>query len=82
MNEYKKSRTRQQHEEVQHSSLEQQARQEAGREFANVEELLRHDAQGTTVPPGIAQRLQESISQLPPEARRAWWRRILGGSDL
>jgi hypothetical protein len=43
-----------------------------------VEEMLRHDASRTPVPPTIAHRLAESIgpSSLPRE--RAWWRRFFG----
>lgn len=51
--------------------------QAAAREFANAEELLREDAQQTVVPPAIAQRLQESVAQLPAPPR-SWWRRLLG----
>jgi hypothetical protein len=46
-------------------------------EFQNAEELLRHDAAQTVVPPQIAQRLGQSIAQSPPP-RRPWWRRLLG----
>ena len=42
----------------------------AAQEFASVEEMLRHDALHTPVPPAIAHRLEESISQLPPPSRR------------
>lgn len=47
-------------------------------EFASVEEMLRHDALHTPVPPHIAGRLAESLAQLP-SARRSWWRRLWGG---
>jgi len=46
-------------------------------EFQTAEELLRHDAAHTAVPPNIARRLSESIAQSPPP-RRPWWRRWLG----
>ena len=55
----------------------QHTRQETGREFANVEEMLRHDALHTPVPPAIGHRLQQSLADAPPGAR-PWWRRILG----
>jgi hypothetical protein len=45
-------------------------------EFQNAEDLLRHDAARTVVPPQIARRLGQSIAQSPP--RRPWWRRLLG----
>jgi len=65
------------------SSQEQQVQQHAGeqtqhetaREFATVEEMLRHDALHTPIPPAIAHRLQESIGQLPAPPR-SWWRRL------
>ena len=40
-----------------------------------VEEMLRHDARHTPVPPNIAHRLQESIG---PVDTRPWWRRLFG----
>ncbi|MEY2428217.1 MAG: hypothetical protein QOJ40_1102 [Verrucomicrobiota bacterium] len=55
----------------------QQTRQDMPTEFANVEEMLRHDALHTPVPPAIAHRLEESLAQSPP-TRRGWWRRLLG----
>ena len=46
------------------------------REFATAEELLRHDAEQTQVPPVIAERLTKSIQNLPrPE--KTWWERLL-----
>ncbi|HEX3987896.1 MAG TPA: hypothetical protein VHZ30_00610 [Verrucomicrobiae bacterium] len=46
--------------------------------FENAEELLRHDAARTPVPPEIAKRLNKSVAELPPQ-RKPWWRRIFGG---
>ena len=46
--------------------------------FENAEELLRHDASQTPVPPEIAKRLNKSVGELPPQ-RKSWWRRIFGG---
>jgi len=45
-------------------------------EFENAEELLRHDAIHTPVPPEIGRRLQESLDQIPPVAR-SWWKRFM-----
>ena len=45
-------------------------------EFEHAEQLLRHDALHTPVPPRIAQRLQESLDKTPP-APRPWWRRFM-----
>ena len=46
-------------------------------EFATPEQLLRHDALHTPVPPAVGHRLQESVARLPMRAR-SWWRRLLG----
>ncbi|HEY3862129.1 MAG TPA: hypothetical protein VGO59_09600 [Verrucomicrobiae bacterium] len=44
--------------------------------FENAEDLLRHDAAQTLVPPDIARRLSESIAQ-EPAPRQSWWRKLL-----
>jgi hypothetical protein len=74
----KKLTTHQQAEEQQTVVGQQQAQQQSAHEFATVEEMLRHDALHTPVPPAIAHRLQESVNQLPPSPRRPWWRRLFG----
>jgi hypothetical protein len=56
---------------------EQTAANSGALEFQNAEELLRHDAAQTSVPPEIARRLSQSIAQSAPP-RRAWWRKLLG----
>ena len=56
-----------------------QAQSSSAQEFASVEEMLRHDALHTPVPPNIVYRLEESVKNLPPAASRAWWRRFFGG---
>jgi hypothetical protein len=66
-------------EQEQLAAVQQQTQSSSPREFASVEEMLRHDALHTPVPPTIAHRLEKSISQLPPPAGRAWWRRFFGG---
>ena len=68
-----------QKEQEQLAAEQQQAQSSSAREFASVEEMLRHDALHTPVPPNIADRLGESIGQLPPPPPRAWWRRFFGG---
>jgi len=67
--------------ELEQLAAEQQQTQSSStrREFASVEEMLRHDALHTPVPPTIAYRLEESVKQLPPASSRAWWRRFFGG---
>jgi len=65
--------TAQQQEE---QAAEVRAANAAGREFESVEQLLRHDAGQTVLPPGIAQRLRQSLGQ-SQAPRRPWWRRLL-----
>jgi hypothetical protein len=67
-----------QKEQEQLAAEQQQTQSPSAREFASVEEMLRHDALHTPVPPTIAYRLEESVKQLPPASSRAWWRRFFG----
>jgi hypothetical protein len=46
--------------------------------FKGVEDLLRHDALHTPVPPSIEHRLQASLERNPISEPRKWWRRLLG----
>ncbi len=66
-------------EQEQLAAQQQQQQAAAPKEFNSVEEMLRHDALHTPVPPTIAHRLEHSISKLPPPSSRAWWRRFFGG---
>ena len=66
----------QQNTEEQQSLTEHQAAKQETKEFGSVEELLRHDAQHTPVPPRVGHRLAESLAQSPPV--RPWWKRLLG----
>jgi hypothetical protein len=68
-----------QKEQEQLARQQQQAQSASAHEFASVEEMLRHDALHTPVPPAIVGRLAESVKQLPPPSSRAWWRRFFGG---
>jgi len=54
---------------------EVKVQQTSAREFASVEEVLRHDAGQTVVPPGIAERLARSVQNVPPP-ERSWWQRV------
>lgn len=64
----------------QETVAEQQTQSNPARKFANSDELLRFDAQQTTVPPEIARRLEKSVGDLP-EPKTNWWQRLLGGTD-
>jgi hypothetical protein len=65
------SRQSEQEQQLSHHQTQEQS----VTEFATVEEMLRHDALHTPVPPSIAHRLQESIGPAPA---RSWWRRFFG----
>ncbi len=67
-----------QKEQEELAAEQQQKQTSSAQEFGSVDEMLRHDALHTPVPPTIAYRLEESIKELPPSAARAWWRRLLG----
>jgi hypothetical protein len=56
---------------------QEQAASSVPLEFQSAEELLRHDAAQTAVPPEIARRLSQSIAR-SPAPRRPWWRRWIG----
>lgn len=69
------------HESKQKSQEQEQlastsSTQTTAREFATTEELMRHDAGQTEVPPVIAERLTRSIQNLPPPPK-SWWQRLL-----
>lgn len=65
-------------EQKQQSEISAQHQQHAGqREFASPEELLRHDASHTPVPPKVGDRLKQSIASLP-RPKEPWWRRFFG----
>lgn len=59
-----------------HQEIHQQAR--GAIEFTTPEEMLRHDALHTPVPPAIGHRLQASTAQLP-QRPQSWWKRLFGG---
>lgn len=74
-----KHQTKLSQEQQQQHAAGQRTQQQAAREFANAEELLRYDAAHTTVPPVIAQRLQKSTGDLP-RPKTSWWKRWFGGT--
>jgi hypothetical protein len=67
-----------QKEQEQLAAGQQQTQSSSAQEFASVDEMLRHDALHTPLPPTIEHRLEESVKDLPPAGSRGWWRRLLG----
>jgi hypothetical protein len=51
-----------------------EARQDSKRDFASVEELIRHDTSVTNVPSSVAVRLSESAKSVTPP--KPWWQRL------
>ena len=76
----KKLTTRQEAEALQQAAGQHTVQPQPALEFATPEEMLRHDALHTPVPPGIAQRLEKSLGQTAPPGR-SWWKRLFGGSN-
>lgn len=76
MKQQNKLTSREKEREEQQAGL-QQNQQQSALEFSNVEQMLRHDALHTPVPPNIGHRLQASISKTTPQ-RRSWWKRLFG----
>ena len=70
--------------EQQHASEAQSQSRIAGveREFASVEELLRYDAEQTTVPAEIVERLKRTTRNAAPPPRTGWLKRFFGGTNL
>jgi|KBSSwiStaDraftv2_1062776.scaffolds.fasta_scaffold7334951_1 hypothetical protein len=67
-----------QNTEAQENLSQTQKQESTSREFTSEEELLRYDAAQTPVPPAVAERLSNSIQNLPKPAT-SWWRRLLDG---
>ena len=65
-------------EEEQQAAAQHEVHQQGAIEFATPEEMLRHDAVHTPVPPAIAHRLQASTAELP-QPPQSWWKRLFGG---
>ena len=65
-----------QHEREQ-TTQQQDTQQQTAVEFASAEEMLRHDAAQTAVPPAVAERLQRSVEQ-EPKPTRSLWQRLFG----
>ena len=58
------------------SETQQNAQSHVAREFASAEELLRHDAAQTVVPPAVQERLQCSLALEPKPPEKRGWRRF------
>ena len=67
-----------QHEHEETILHQQSAQQQAAVEFASAEEMLRHDAGRTPVPPAVAKRLQRSVEQEPKPSPDSWWKKLYG----
>jgi hypothetical protein len=65
-------------EQEQLSRNQEQTEAQTVLEFGSPEELLRHDATLTPVPPAIAERLKKSLEGEASPAPSPWWRRLLG----
>ncbi|MCI0744295.1 MAG: hypothetical protein L0Y58_02715 [Verrucomicrobia subdivision 3 bacterium] len=61
--------------EQEHKTTAEQRQQATTRELTTVEDILRHDAERTSVPPAVAERLQNSISNEAPR-RKGWLARL------
>ncbi len=70
----------QEQQQAQQEAATGQTQQSAPLEFATPEEMLRHDALHTPVPPTIAYRLAGSVGKAAPRPH-SWWRRFFGGSN-
>ena len=66
-------------DEQQAAASTHQSQQSAGLDFATPEEMLRHDALHTAMPPNLPYRLRDSLGGTP-SPRGSWWKRLFGGS--
>ena len=64
------------HEQSREQLSQSQSHLSTAREFAAVEEALREDRAGVTVPPAVEQRLSKSIEKLPKPGK-PWWKRLM-----
>jgi hypothetical protein len=71
------SKLQQKHQEQQVEQTNQLSRSQSAQEkqFETVEELLRFDAEQNPVPPGVGEKLNETLSGEPQPAT-SWWQRL------
>ncbi|HVY71120.1 MAG TPA: hypothetical protein VHH73_14405 [Verrucomicrobiae bacterium] len=55
--------------------------QQAGRDFASVEEMIRTDVDQTEVPASVEERLKESIAREGLSVSKPWWKRIFSRNE-
>ena len=68
-----------QHRQVEETTAQEQTvQQPAGREFGSVDEMIRYDAQQNPPPAHLANRVAESVADLPKPAR-SWWQKWFAG---
>jgi hypothetical protein len=68
-----------QHQRVEETTEHKQtAQQQAGREFASVDEMIRYDALQNPPPAELANRVAETVASLPKPAR-SWWQKWFSG---
>ncbi|MDB6027896.1 MAG: hypothetical protein JWM68_4119 [Verrucomicrobiales bacterium] len=64
------------HQEEQQATQQQHSEQKTdAKEFSSVDEMLRHDASQTAVPPNVADKLNRSIASEPQPA--SWLKRLV-----
>ena len=73
-------RQRQHAEQEQSSAQFQETNQAQVKEFATVDDLLRHDSERNPVPPEVADRLGRSLEN-EPKAEKPWYKRLFGGGN-
>lgn len=75
------NKLRHQQKQQQEVAATHRQEQQAAREFAHAEEVVRFDAANVVVPPAVAKKLADSLTREPRPAE-GWWKRWLGRSSL
>ena len=64
-----------------HQQIQNTEQQSQAKEFASVDDLLRHDSEQNPVPPEVAERLGHSLESAAagePKATRPWYKKLFG----